>query len=53
MPSNFESMSIKEKTNAFNKFKIDERLLLMIFFNIGKLLFYNIKIQNIRAKMID
>lgn len=22
-------------------------------FNIGKLLFYNIKIQNIRAKMID
>lgn len=30
-----------------------EKLLLMIFFNIGKLLFYNIKIQNIRAKMID
>lgn len=26
MPSNFESMSIKEKTNAFNKFTIDERL---------------------------
>lgn len=26
MPSDFESMSIKEKTNAFNKFTIDERL---------------------------
>jgi hypothetical protein len=26
MPSNFESMSIKEKTNVFNKFMIDERL---------------------------
>ena len=26
MPSNFESMLIKEKTNAFNKFTIDERL---------------------------
>jgi hypothetical protein len=24
MPSNFESMSTKEKTNAFNKFTIDE-----------------------------